>query len=130
MDTWTGVLIDPTILTTTSVTIPADWQQIAPLIGADLFAVVRLDDQHFAYVDDEGLYKGPHAIATMLQDYPEPLMGKVLILAGTDDGETVSATWTVDDVKARMDFVTFGRTRDGVIVAVPIDRKKPAKVVR
>ena len=102
---WTGFLLDPHELSISPVSLPATWKSIAPAIDADLFDVVRVDASHVLYVDDEGLFKADRAY-TVWHGYPNVLAGKLLLLGTTQDGETISATWTLEQVRAAVGFIT------------------------
>ena len=82
------------------------WEEIAPAIGADLFATVDISPTETVFVDDEGLLKNPsHFI--MFEGYPQPLAGNGLILGlNRDNGEEVSTKLTVEEVKAQVTFLS------------------------
>src|SRR4029077_5634449 len=72
------------------------------LIGCDCVAAYKLYNvkHHGFYCDDEALYKKPLPPAFLLDCYPEPVYGRILIF-GTDGGKyEVSPTITVEDVFA------------------------------
>ena len=112
----TGILLDPNTQTIATVNVPEDG--IAATIGADLFDVVRLSEDHIAFVDDEGLMKPFGPTMVMVKDYPQPLAGKVLVLGTDNEGETLSCKWTVEQVRERLTFGILVTRADGRILAV------------
>lgn len=58
------------------------------------------------FVDDEGLLKGPTSFFQFTPLDRDPLAGRGLVTGGIDDeGNTVGATMTVDELKARVMWV-------------------------
>lgn len=88
-----AILLDPQ----TSSIMPTEvdgFEDIQKKIGCRCFTCVRFPDgKHVAYVDDEGLLNGTE-YGTMFNDeiYPDPLMGKVLILGTNSAGDDVDCT--------------------------------------
>lgn len=118
MTTWSGLLLDPSTRTITTVTIPATWEAIAPAIDATTFDVARVDpdDRHSAFVDDNGL--GNAKAFTAWLGYPQPLAGKILVL-GNDPatGESCSCTWTAEEVREMVGFGdAFIRSGDRLVL--------------
>lgn len=124
-ETWRGILLDPATSSITEIEVPANWRAIAPAIDADLFDVVRVrDDGHVLYVDDEGLLKSPVHTATIWHGYPSPLVGKLLLLGTNSEGDTISATMSVEEVRNSVGFVTsFGCSASGAVFAFTDDLK-------
>jgi hypothetical protein len=99
-----GILIDPFEQTVTEVEIKDyDYKKIYPLIGADMFQAVGLDEVNAAFIDEEGLFK-PIQKFFMIKDYPHPIANKALVLGSNEDGDTVSTTLNLNEVK---DLITF-----------------------
>jgi len=92
-----ALLIDPTEKTVTETSI-TNWRDIAPVIDADLFDVVSVDNfRHSIFVDDEGLYTKTDFFAYL--DYPQPLVGKALVLGyDQDTGDSTDCTLTIEQV--------------------------------
>ena len=84
--------------------------------GFDLFDVVNVEwngDPISIYVDDEGLFK-PNNYGRMVEGYPQPLFGTLIIAGGVDDeGETLSVPKWINPVNvidhiADVEFITRG----------------------
>ena len=103
-------LILPQSRTIEEVNHSGDYKQIYDFIGATTFdAVCLYENRDTAYIDDEGLIPKTHKGKQVEQhfwihrNYPTPLAGAGLILGCDDEGETVAASCTIeqlrDDVK-------------------------------
>ena len=77
-----------------------------------MFEVVQLDDNEGIFVDEEGLlsvtpetpfffYKGTH----------QPIAGNGLILGCNDDGESIATKLTVEQVTAKVKFMTLAQVQ-------------------
>lgn len=62
------------------------FKPISDLLGCKLTQMVRFDESHWLFVDEEGLREGLTAF-TICDRYPQPLGGKI-VLAGTDGSES------------------------------------------
>jgi len=114
-----GILINSQTETITEVYVNGDYTEIYRIINVDLFTVVNLDNKGNAlFVDDEGLLKNPEFFFKW-DGYHQPLAGNGLILGTDDEGESVSTTLTLEEVKARVTFkrleVVAFEHREGVI---------------
>jgi len=81
-----------------------DWRDIAPLIGCRIFTTVRISQNDYVYVDDEGLYSGvaeEHG-AFQIDTYDHPLMGKGLVLGTGPDGESIDPEITAEELEKRL----------------------------
>jgi len=83
-----GFLVDPFERTFT----PIVTEAIAASIDADLFDVVYVTAEDIAYVDDEGLLKGPTEFFRV-EGYPTPLAGKAILT-----GPSISADWLAQNI--------------------------------
>lgn len=103
-------LILPESKTIEMVNHSGDYKQIYDFINARKFDMVNLyENGDGAYIDDEGLIPKMHKGKKVEQhfwihrNYPTPLAGTGLILGCDDEGETVAASCTIeqlrDDVK-------------------------------
>lgn len=93
-------LIDAQNFTVEQVTY-ADWKEIAPLIGADYFDVVRIQQNHILYVDDEGLLKNiRHGF--IWQD--RELVGNALIVGTTQDGRDRDCDLSIEEIQKSLTF--------------------------
>ncbi|CDI12045.1 hypothetical protein ACA106_05745 [Agrobacterium pusense] len=61
---------------------PIRVRPISDLLGCKLTQMVRFDESHWLFVDEEGLREGLRAF-TIFDRYPQPLGGKI-VLAGND----------------------------------------------
>lgn len=98
-----GILIDPFARTVTRVDVAKGIDAIYSLIQARPFDCVRIDERNAIFVDDEGLYRDDQRFF-QFRGYPQPLAGRGLILGNDREGETVSCTLTLADVKGRVTF--------------------------
>lgn len=80
-------LLDPETTIFRAVELPTgiSFKPIYDLIGCRLIEVVRFDERHSLFVDEEGLHDGLTAF-TIFEGYPQPLAGK-LVLVGGDGSE-------------------------------------------
>jgi hypothetical protein len=100
-----AILIDPFKRTITEVDYSGDWRQIGALIGCDVFTVANIGDDDI-YVDDEGLLKDPSEMAFFKhENYPQPLCGRGLVMSVDDEGETIAAKSTLEEVKNAVTFM-------------------------
>lgn len=106
-----GYLVDPFNRTIEEVEHDGSLDSIYTLIGADCFACAAFDrDGNTAYVDDEGLFKSDQQFFLML-NYPQPLAGKGLILGCDEVGESQSPTVSIDEVRAKIQFLNPAQVR-------------------
>lgn len=64
-----------------------DWRDYGQLLGCDIFTVVTVeykDETLSIFVDDEGLLKSNN-FGRMVEGYPQPLFGNIIVTGGTDD---------------------------------------------
>ncbi|WP_026617528.1 hypothetical protein [Ensifer aridi] len=59
---------------------------ISDLLGCEVTQMVRFDESHWVFADEEGLRPGTTAF-TIFDGYPQPLDGKI-VLAGNDGSES------------------------------------------
>lgn len=101
-----GYLIDPFNRTIEEVEHDGSLDSIYQLIDVQCFACAAFDDQgNTAYVDDEGLFKDDQEFFYM-PHYPQPLAGKGLILGCNEIGESQSPTVSLDEVRAKVIFMS------------------------
>jgi hypothetical protein len=89
-----------------TVTLPANDQlkHVYELIGCSTVDVVRIDDSHVVYVDENGLVDGLPCV-TDLKGHPSPLAGNLLIVGNDENGETTSVSANIKDVAAWFSIV-------------------------
>ena len=78
-------------------------------LACGTFDVVRIDDVNGIFVDDEGLLRQNQ----LYFEYPSSngifqLAGNGLILGVDDEGNSISPTLTVEDVKSKVNFLPEG----------------------
>lgn len=96
-----AILVDPFLPAIKPVEVE-DFHCIQRHIGCDVFTCVRFPDgKHVAYIDDEGLINGTERAVRFIDDvYPQPLAGRVLILADDGMGGDADCELTGADVQA------------------------------
>lgn len=99
-------LIDPFTQTITQVEYSGDYQEIYKLTDCDTFTCVGINEfGDTVFVDDEGLINGKQQEFFMIANYPDPLAGKGLVLGTDDEGDSVSPSITLEQLKAQVDWV-------------------------
>ena len=99
-------LIDPFTQTITQVEYSGDYQEIYKLTDCDTFTCVGINEfGDTVFVDDEGLINGKPQEFFMIANYPDPLAGKGLVLGTDDEGDSVSPSITLEQLKAQVDWV-------------------------
>ncbi|MDQ0561081.1 MULTISPECIES: DUF3846 domain-containing protein [Rhizobium] len=73
---------------------------ISDLIGSDLIQMIRFDDMHSLFVDEEGLRAGLTSF-TIFDGYPTPLAGKIALLGGDGSQPYCSPTITMTEAARR-----------------------------
>jgi len=94
-----AILIDPAGETlVTEVEVGSDYREIYKQLGCECFTTVRLGPRDTMYVDDEGLLNGSaqRIGGFQLKGYPQPIVGRGLILGYTPNGESASTSFTVE----------------------------------
>jgi len=135
-----AILIDPFNQNVTEITVaknsnPAIYAALSPdaAFKVDTFTVLQLDDDVWAFGDDEGFLKEGNA-CFQLRGYPTPLAGAWLLLGGNDEGDSVDLPARVQAAYIRDRSITwltgkatgdFGPSREEVIDH-PVMGKVPA----
>ena len=83
-------------------------QNIYDLLVCRTFDVVRIDDVNSIFVDDEGILKDNLYFEYSASDRVLQLAGNGLILGVDDEGNSISPTLTVEDVKGKVNFLPEG----------------------
>ena len=83
-------------------------QNIYDLLFCRTFDVVRIDDVNSIFVDDEGILKDNLYFEYSASDRVFQLAGNGLILGVDDEGNSISPTLTVEDVKSKVNFLPEG----------------------
>lgn len=83
-------------------------QDIYKQLQCDTFEVVGIDDFNDLYVDEEGLMKvNEESKFFMIDGYKQPLVGHGLIFGHDRSGNSTSTTFSVDEVRKRITFLTY-----------------------
>ncbi|WP_037461953.1 DUF3846 domain-containing protein [Sinorhizobium fredii] len=79
----TCYLLDPETTIFRAVTLPngISFKPLYDLLGCRLIELVRFDERHSLFVDEEGLTDGLTAF-TIFDGYPQPLAGKIALVGG------------------------------------------------
>ena len=83
-------------------------QNIYDLIDCRAFDLVRIDDVNSIFVDDEGILKDNLYFEYSGSENVFKLAGNGLILGVDDEGNSISPTLTVEDVKGKVNFLPEG----------------------
>ncbi|MER8374521.1 protein psiB [Mesorhizobium sp. M1406] len=97
----TGYLLDPETSIFRAVEFPAgnSYKPLYDLIGCRMIEVVRFDERHSLFVDEEGLRDGLSAF-TILEIYPQPLAGKIVLVDGDGSEPYASPLISLEDAAA------------------------------
>lgn len=94
-----AILINPSNLSVSEITVPDHYTSIQDVIGCRCFTCVRIDEKNVAYVDDEGLINGTtHGTRFRLDIYPDVIAGNILIIGDDGRGGSCDTTLGADDV--------------------------------
>jgi hypothetical protein len=99
---FTGILIDPEKKELSYVEYDGNYKSIYKLIEANLFDIVYLTDTETVFVDEEGLLNNPRYFFTY--EGFQPLAGKGLILGTNDEGDSISTSLKIEDIKDKIEF--------------------------
>ncbi len=99
-----GILINPFDETIKEVNILGNAEDVYLLTECSTFDVVALSDKDDLYVDDEGLLKDNRYFTI----YGKPLAGKSLIMGHDDEGNTVSTTLSLQEIKDVVEWLPEG----------------------
>lgn len=84
-------------------------EHIYELVDCATFDVLRLDGVNGIYVDDEGLFVEDQLFFTYHGDnYSHTLAGNGLVLGVDSEGNSISPTVTVEEVREAVDFQPRG----------------------
>ena len=80
-----------------------DFQEIQKAIDCNIFCLAGRFDGNVVFCDDEGWYREDKAF-TKMPHYPQPLIGKLLVLGETPDGGSKDPTISPDELKSQDGF--------------------------
>jgi len=107
-DTMKAILIDVKTQEIKEVEHDNTLQNIYDLIDCRAFDLVRIDDVNSIFVDDEGILKDNLYFEYSGSENVFKLAGNGLILGVDDEGNSISPTLTVEDVKGKVNFLPEG----------------------
>ena len=86
-----------------------DSRQISKIIGATTITPIRLDDRHFMFVDELGLFNIEKNAKWMKYcNYSTPIVGNGLIIANNVRGEIVDVTLPIIELLPQFTFGSDG----------------------
>lgn len=97
-----AILFDPETSESKTVEV-SDFRDIQNKIGCRYFTCIQISPNETIYLDDEGLLNGT-LFGTKLHDYPSPVMGKLLFLGTTEDGNSEDTSFEPDDIMNMVDY--------------------------
>ncbi|MBB4590417.1 hypothetical protein GGE50_006349 [Rhizobium leguminosarum] len=99
--TKTAYLLDPetTLFRPVKLQDGISFKPLYELIGCRLIEVVRFDEKHSLFVDEEGLRDGLTAF-TLFEGYPQPLAGKLVLVGGDGSEPYTSPLISIEDASA------------------------------
>lgn len=100
-----AILIDPFKSSVSEVSYNGDWKTIYQHleIGDRPFCTVRIDQTHYIFLDDEGLFQ-PDQKFFSFSTYPQPLAGRGLILGSDEEGESFECTIPLSLIQSKVTF--------------------------
>tara|TARA_Y100000758_G_C15927983_1_gene377619 strand:+ start:78 stop:446 length:369 start_codon:yes stop_codon:yes gene_type:complete len=107
-DTMKAILIDVKTQEIKEVEHDNTLQNIYDLIDCRAFDLVSIDDVNSIFVDDEGILKDNLYFEYSGSENVFKLAGNGLILGVDDEGNSISPTLTVEDVKGKVNFLPEG----------------------
>ena len=99
-----GILINPFDETIKEVSILGNLEDIYLLTECSTFDVVSLSEKDDLYVDDEGLLKDNRYFTI----YDKPIAGKSLIMGHDDEGNSISTTLSLQEIKDVVEWLPEG----------------------
>ena len=83
-------------------------QNIYDLVDCRVFDAVKVDDVNNIFVDDEGILKDNLYFEYSGSENVFKLAGNGLVLGVDDEGNSISPTLTIEDVKGKVNFLPEG----------------------
>lgn len=124
-----AIFIDPSTSEIKEVEYSGNFEDIYTILGVSTFEVQQIDEKNDIYCDEEGLLK-PISYGFQYGDN-QPLVGKGLIIGQGDEGESVGATISLNDVKKNIIMFNDKNWRARILVKEMADRgyfgSKPVK---
>ena len=101
-----AILINPITKTITSVEHTGGLKSIYNLLDCRTVDVARFDNLHgdVIYIDDEGLYVNDCFF--LVDGFPTPLAGLGLLVGINWEGDDITPTTTLDEIKRKVKFLT------------------------
>lgn len=109
-----AIFIDAENREVTEVEIENSLKAYYALLDCDMIeAATYLPNEDCIYVDEEGLYSGKDSFFT-IEGGHQPFIGSGLVVGTSEDGETVSASTTLEEVKAKVKFLSLFEVQRGL----------------
>ena len=108
-----AIRIDPTRRVVEAITVDGIEEMYRAMQCETFAAPYVMDNEDTLYADDEGLVNGHWGPNDFFQidGYPEPMIGIALVLGANEEGESVDARSTVEDIRARVTFMDIAAVR-------------------
>jgi hypothetical protein len=93
----------------------SDWREIAPAIGngCQLFACpITFENNDTLYTDDEGLLKPEMIGCFYMPEWDYPLVGNAIILGSDEEGESIDALSTCEEIENQIMWGTITDAND------------------
>jgi hypothetical protein len=102
-----ALLIDSKNKVVKQIEIGEHFTEISKAIDCETFSAPHImQDNDTLYCDDEGLLKNPQHFF-LLDSYPQPIAGNGLILGCDDEGESVDASISLEELSSRITFMNL-----------------------
>ena len=75
------------------------------IIGCQIMEVVRIDRRNDLWIDEEGLLQNPQLLKFWFKGCHSPLTGNGLVCGFDGEGESISTTLSVEEIKRRVIFL-------------------------
>jgi len=114
------ILIDAKNKTVTEVVLEGGLDPIYRALDCGTFAVPFEDEKRNAlYIDDEGLYSNKE-YGFLFSDFPHQLLVGNGLIQGTDEeGDSVDATVTVEEIRRKVTFIPVTQEMKDKILSIP-----------
>lgn len=114
-------IIDPLSRAVTESQYCGDYRELYAMIDCDTFTAVGVNaDGDSLFLDDEGLINGKPQQFFAWLGYANPLAGKAVVLGTDGEGDSVSPTITLDEVRSNIVWLDPVEIEGHTICFVPV----------